>query len=626
MSIRLHVSILLVVVTHVTAASAAEPPRIARGGEAWLQDDLADGKSRDKFSPATRNTGHLHVRAEDDGGESALIYTWKAGDGAPGPVTFEPNGGNAARDAKFTYRVQGWYTLEVTVTDKEGLSTASRVEIYLDDFSCYEDGAGRRIWYSLVRPQDPKGYDSDKKYPLVINFHGGSPRGERHNNHSDVTWIEAKAQRQQPYFYVSPGCPAKSAEGKRYQNWLDRDFYLGSAPMPDLVTAPVRLALEMLDDLIERYPIDGRRLVITGASNGGYATWDIICRHPDKFMAAIPVCGGGDTLPPVVGRVIAAGDPTGMKVVFSEQVNRDDARSADNYHIDGVTVQSASLAEDNRTVTLVTSPLSADAVPTKHSLRVAGVRDTAASPRTTDDGLAFEFTFDPRLVAWWKLDETGGDRVTDASGNGHHGTVQGKVQWTRGRIGGAIQLDGKDGFVELGDILNDVNFPVTMSAWLKYDGPPIEKDRLAPIFFSDDIRDARRWAGFWLALYEDARPGGGFGTTRLGQHRKAIANQPVRLDTWTHLAVTIASPNELRVYVNGRAVEADQSRPFDVSRISPWDEFPPRKWDNIPARIGRLQIREEPGAVFFSGAIDDVRVYSRALSAAEIQGVFAAAD
>ena len=51
-----------------------------------------------------------------------------------------------------------------------------------------------------------------------------------------------------------------------------------------------------LDDLIERYPIDPRRLVITGASNGGYATWDIICRHPDKFMAAIPVCGGGDPL------------------------------------------------------------------------------------------------------------------------------------------------------------------------------------------------------------------------------------------------------------------------------------------------------------------------------------------
>ena len=51
---------------------------------------------------------------------------------------------------------------------------------------------------------------------------------------------------------------------------------------------------------------------------------------------------------------------------------------------------------------------------------------------------------------------------------------------------------------------------------------------------------------------------------------------------------------------------------------------PPRKWGDIPARIGRRQIREEPGAGFFTGAIDDVRVYSRVLSEAEIQAVFSA--
>jgi hypothetical protein len=430
MPARLCVFVLLAVVAHVAEAADKKAPRITRGNDVWLQDDLADKKTRNKFSPATRNTGRLHVRVEDDGGESALIYTWKAVNGK-----------------------------------------------------------------------------------LLAG-------------------------------------PAVSTN----------------------VTTPA------------------------------------------------------DTLPPVVDRVIAAGEPTRMKVVFSERVNQDDAQREKNYHVDGVTVRSASLAEDDRTVTLVISALSADAVPTKHTLKIAGVRDTAASPKTTDDDLAFEFTFDPQLVAWWKLDETGGERVADASGNGHHGTVEGHVQWTRGRSGGALQLDGKGGFVELGDIINDVNFPVTMSAWVKYDGPAIEKDRLVPIFFSDDIRDARRWAGFWLALYEGTRPGGGFGTTRLGQHRKAIAKQPVELDAWTHLAVTIASPNELRVFVNGQAVEADQSRPFDVSRISPWDDFPPRKWRNIPARIGRRQIREEPGAVFFTGAIDDVRVYSRVLSEAEIRAVFSTVD
>ena len=48
---------------------ANERPRIPRGGDAWLQENLADGKSRNKFTPGISNTGKLHVRAEDDGGK-----------------------------------------------------------------------------------------------------------------------------------------------------------------------------------------------------------------------------------------------------------------------------------------------------------------------------------------------------------------------------------------------------------------------------------------------------------------------------------------------------------------------------------------------------------------------------
>ena len=38
---------------------------------------------------------------------------------------------------------------------------------------------------------------------------------------------------------------------------------------------------------------DLRRVYITGLSMGGYGTWELACRYPDRFAAALPICGGG---------------------------------------------------------------------------------------------------------------------------------------------------------------------------------------------------------------------------------------------------------------------------------------------------------------------------------------------
>jgi hypothetical protein len=46
----------------------------------------------------------------------------------------------------------------------------------------------------------------------------------------------------------------------------------------------------------DRYPVDTNRLLVTGISLGGYGTWDLVCRYPGRFAAAIPVCGAGDPL------------------------------------------------------------------------------------------------------------------------------------------------------------------------------------------------------------------------------------------------------------------------------------------------------------------------------------------
>jgi predicted peptidase len=50
----------------------------------------------------------------------------------------------------------------------------------------------------------------------------------------------------------------------------------------------------MLDDVMGSYPVDHRRIYLTGYSMGGYGSWYLAARRPALFAAVVPCCGGGD--------------------------------------------------------------------------------------------------------------------------------------------------------------------------------------------------------------------------------------------------------------------------------------------------------------------------------------------
>ena len=81
----------------------------------------------------TGTTTNLSVLGADNHGESNLTYSWAATmlpSGAAPPV-FSASGTNAAKNTVATFRGAGWYTLTATITDADGLTAASSVDVWV---------------------------------------------------------------------------------------------------------------------------------------------------------------------------------------------------------------------------------------------------------------------------------------------------------------------------------------------------------------------------------------------------------------------------------------------------------------------------------------------------------------
>ena len=132
--------------------------------------------------------------------------------------------------------------------------------------------------------------DKAEKYPLILFLHGAGERGtenERQLIHVDSIFTTADFQKKYPCFVLAPQCLVE-------QRWAEVDWSLDSHIIPQQVSEPLFLTNLLIDSLIKIYPIDEKRIYVMGLSMGGYGTWDIIARFPNKFAAAVPICGGGD--------------------------------------------------------------------------------------------------------------------------------------------------------------------------------------------------------------------------------------------------------------------------------------------------------------------------------------------
>ena len=154
---------------------------------------------------------------------------------------------------------------------------------YHSFFYLAEDG--QKLKYRFYSPK----IGSKEKYPLVVHFHGAGSRGD--NNTSQLYLAkkvtDKKIAKKYPCFVFAPQCPA----GKK---WVSTDWKKLSHKMQGEPNAQMKMSIAAIKEIIAIYPIDTSRIYVYGQSMGGFATWDIICRYPNMFAAAVPVCGGAD--------------------------------------------------------------------------------------------------------------------------------------------------------------------------------------------------------------------------------------------------------------------------------------------------------------------------------------------
>ncbi len=150
---------------------------------------------------------------------------------------------------------------------------------------------GAKLPYRLMKPEGWAG-DGTTKFPLVIFLHGIGERGtdnaKQLRNGVEV-FAQEETRKKHPCFFVAPQCPPD-------QLWVNLSPYgtRNNLKQADQPTQPTAMVLDLIDNLCREFSIDQRRIYLTGLSQGGYGTWDLICRQPNLFAAAIPVCGGGD--------------------------------------------------------------------------------------------------------------------------------------------------------------------------------------------------------------------------------------------------------------------------------------------------------------------------------------------
>jgi predicted ribosomally synthesized peptide with SipW-like signal peptide len=222
----------------------------------------------------------------------------------------------------------------------------------------------------------------------------------------------------------------------------------------------------------------------------------------------------------------------------------------------------------------------------------SSVGNIVQSDKTGYD-INFELTQNKQeeIVGDWHFDENAGAVAYDSSGYNNQGAINGAI-WADGKYNPALSFDGDDNVV-----INDSDTlkpeKVTLEAWVKRDGTPGVYKYIA----------GKRYGGGWGSYHLYTGPSGGL-KFYIGHNGGYIASPDAGTgiwdNSWHHITGTYDG-SIVKLYVDGAEIPGGTGTTQDIAY-----------------NTENFYIGSYGNGYYFSGLVDEVRVYSKALSGAEI--------
>ncbi len=226
------------------------------------------------------------------------------------------------------------------------------------------------------------------------------------------------------------------------------------------------------------------------------------------------------------------------------------------------------------------------------------------------------FSTDNSLIGWWRMDDGAGGTAIDSSSVGNSGTLTNfnlAVAWTQGHVGGAVNFDGVNDFITIGNVFNfDSTDAFSIEAWTRRDSAGSDHTILS----NADYTNPSLSRGFWFGY--DASDHLNFVYTSDNS-----ADNRLRIDSM----MTFAAPGTMQsvaVTYDGSTL-ASGAKFFlggaELASIPVYDNLNGTTLSSIDNRIGgSVDLSGAPTATQynFHGLLDDVAVYNRSLTSEEI--------